>query len=559
MNLDRIKASAQGVLSGFKAFTAGQKLVAGATVLAVVGAIAFYFLWASKPTYAPLYTSLASKDASAIVDQLTAAGVTYELTDGGQTIMVPQDQVYPMRLKMSAANLPSQSDTGYALLDQQGVTTSEFMQQVGYQRAMEGELGSTIKAIDGVTSASVHLAIPQKDVFSDSDSKPTAAVLVGTGAGKSLSQAQVQTITHLVSSSVEGMSADGVTVAGTDGKVLSTGGADGASASANGDRDDQTKAFEQRLSTSLQQMLSQVVGQDHAVVQVTADLDYDQTETKSQTYTSGDGTAPLSESSTTESYTGDGGQNAAGGVLGSTNGTLNGLEGNTTNGTGGSGNGTYNQEKSTRNNAVNSVIETRQSAPGKVRKLGVAVLLDQKTAGAVDMAEVERIASSAVALDTARGDTLAVSSMPFDTSAAQQGEAAVAAQQAQAQQDELMGMVKTGVAGLGVLALLIMTMIATRRRRKRAAAAAEAELAKLDELKAQLERTRTSEIEAAIAEKQALVAGNDFPQLSGPKRAEVDPLVVAEQEKRMGEIQSLVDEQPEEVARLLRGWLAVKG
>src|SRR6185436_4288511 len=142
-------------------------IVVLASVIAIGLGAFLFFSWSSTPDYSPLFSNLASKDAGAIVEKLDAAGTPYELTDGGQTIMVPKDQVYQLRLQMSSAGLPAESDTGYALLDQQGVTTSEFMQQVGYQRALEGELTKTIKSIDGVSSASVHLAIPKKDVFSD--------------------------------------------------------------------------------------------------------------------------------------------------------------------------------------------------------------------------------------------------------------------------------------------------------------------------------------------------------------------------------------------------------
>src|SRR5690242_557086 len=154
----------QRTVSGF---TTGQKVV---SVLVLAGLLlgGFAFArWASAPTYAPLFSNLASSDASAIVDKLNSSSVPYKLTDGGQTIMVPQDQVYAERLKMSGAGLPSAKNTGYSLLDQQGVTASQFQQQVAYQRALEGELSNTIEAIGGVQTAIVHLAIPQQDVFLD--------------------------------------------------------------------------------------------------------------------------------------------------------------------------------------------------------------------------------------------------------------------------------------------------------------------------------------------------------------------------------------------------------
>ncbi len=152
-----------------------------------------------------LFNNLSGEDASAIVENLTAEGVTYELADGGATIMVPKDQVYDLRIQMSGQGLPANSDSGYALLDKQGITTSEFMQHVGYQRALEGELNKTIGSIDGVQAATVHLAIPQKDVFSDDAEKPTASVLIAAQGNTPLSNQQVQSVVHLVASSVDGL------------------------------------------------------------------------------------------------------------------------------------------------------------------------------------------------------------------------------------------------------------------------------------------------------------------------------------------------------------------
>src|SRR5690606_36009591 len=131
------------------------------------------------PTYAPLYTGLAATDASAVVEQLEASGVSYQLADGGATVMVPKDSVYQMRLKTAAAGLPAASDGGYSLLDEMGMGSSEFQQSTTYKRAMEGELAKTISAMKGVETASVQLALPEDTVFVAEKADPTASVFVG--------------------------------------------------------------------------------------------------------------------------------------------------------------------------------------------------------------------------------------------------------------------------------------------------------------------------------------------------------------------------------------------
>ncbi|MGC9669210.1 flagellar basal-body MS-ring/collar protein FliF [Planosporangium sp. 12N6] len=532
---DRATAALRRAVETFGSFTPGQKAISVFAVLALGIGGYFFATWAAQPTYAPLFSNLAPADASAIVDKLNADGVPYQLTNGGQTITVPTDQVYAQRIKLSGAGLPAQADSGYALLDKQGVMTSDFMQQVGYQRALEGELNKTIKSISGVQAAAVHLAIPTKDVFTDNQEKPTASVLVQTAPSAKLSAAQAQAIVHLVSSSVPGLDASNVTVVGADGKVLSTQDAAGASGAADA-RTQQTQAFEQRMTGSLQRMLDQVVGTGHAAVQVTADLDYDQTETKTQKYIADPSTPPLAETKKTETYTGSG--TPGSGVLGPDNiqvpagtGTNNG----------------YNSQSETRNNAVGMVTETRKSAPGSVRRLSVAVMLDSATAKGVDEAQVQQLVSSAVGLDTNRGDSIAVSTMPFDTSAAKTNADALAEAKKAEQQAQLYSVLKTGgvVAAIGLLALIAWWR---SRRRNKGLRRLQADIARANEERMAIEAAERAALEADLNAEARLALA--------PGGAGDDGATAAEREARQRDITSLVEQQPEEVAQVLRGWLA---
>ena len=141
--------------SSFDTISAGQKVVIGLLLAALTLGGFFFYSWITTPTQAPLFSNLAASDASAIVEELNAQGVAYDLADGGSTIMVAKDSVYDLRLAMSGQGLPAGNDTGYALLDEQGITTSEFQQQVTYQRALEGELANTLESLAGVNSAVV--------------------------------------------------------------------------------------------------------------------------------------------------------------------------------------------------------------------------------------------------------------------------------------------------------------------------------------------------------------------------------------------------------------------
>jgi flagellar M-ring protein FliF len=526
----RATDSFRKLLQGFQSFSPGQKTVAIFAVLAIVVGGFLFSSWVTKPTYAPLFSNLASTDAAAIVEKLSAANTPYQLAGGGGTIMVPQDQVYDLRLQMSGAGLPAQQDSGYSLLDKQGVTTSEFQQQVTYQRAMEGELAKTIKSIDGVQTSVVHLAMPEKSVFADQEKKPTAAVLVQLAPGKKLAPQQVQAIVNLTSSSISGLAPEDVTVADSTGAVLSAAGAVGGGAGVADARAQATKDYEDRLATSIQAMLDQVVGPGHSVAKVTSQLDFDQTQTKTEKFTSDPKTRPLNESATNETYNGTGGSGA--GVLGPDNIQVP---------AGAAGNGTYDKKTSATQNAVDKVTEVRNAAPGAVVRQSVAVLLDAKASASLPAGEVQKLVSGAAGINAARGDNVVVSQMPFDGTAAQNAAKDLAAAKADEQRSQLMSIGKT--AGLGLLIALLVFFAWRQSRKTRRTEVTYAELERLDEGEAaELEAYRAREV--AMANRAALEGGPGGT-------VEVDPSAA-----KRDDISAMVDRQPDEVAQLLRGWLA---
>jgi flagellar M-ring protein FliF len=531
---DRLPAPVRRITDTFKSFTPGQKAVTITAVVALVIGGYFFATWASKPSYSILFNNLSTKDASAITESLQKSGTKFELANDGQTILVPQDQVNQLRLSLSGQGLPGDAGTGYSLLDQQGITTSDFMQHTNYQRALEGELAKTIGSIDGVEAATVHLVLPQKDVFADNQDQPTASVLVASSPSQPLSGQQVQAIVHLVASSVEGLDPTQVTVAGADGKILSTGG--GADVGTGGDNsaDAQTVAFQNRMNTSLQSMLDNVVGPGHAVVTTTATLDFDQTSTSSKTYQQDPSLPATSEQNSREAYNGTG--NCNGGVLGPDNIAGPGC------GTSSSGPGQYENSTNTRNNALNEVSKVSKSAPGSIKNLHVAVLLDSATAGSVDPTQIQQLLSSAVGIDPTRGDTIAVSAMPFNTSAAKDAQNALTASAAAAKQAKQASLIKTGVLAAVVLALMFVAWRATKRSKKRKGLSSE-ERKHLEDMQAALEAQRLAELNAAIPA-QMIEAGPDMT-------AELEA-----REERVREIEQMVKDQPEEMATLLRGWLA---
>lgn len=516
----------------FTAFTAGQKVVAIVGTAAVLVAAVMVFRWIATPNYAPLYSNLAAEDASAIVDELNSQGVPYELSNNGATVMVPRDQVYDTRISLSGQGLPtSSSGQGYSILDDQGISTSEFQEQTDFKRAMEGELSSTIEAIDGVNTAVVHLALPAKEVFADEQDPATASVLLDTAPGTTFGAEQVQAVVHLVASSVDGLSPEKVTVADAQGRVLSSteGGALGAST-----RDQQVTDFERKKAAQIQEMLDRVLGPGNSTVQVTADLDFDKAVTESTTYETDPDEAPLSQSSASETY--DGPASGATGDLG-----VVGPDGQMDPDTAAGSDSSYVKESSTQDNAVDTVTEHRENAPGAVNRLGIGVVIDTTALQGRSTTDIADLIAAGNGVDRKRGDTVEVTSMLFDRSADEAAAAELAAA-AKAEKDAQMWQwIRYGGIGLAVVAVLLL---AWARGRKRSKQREEATTYIVEQL-----RTDAAE-RAALA-----AAAAEAPAVQSPALAALERADAAAQTDLRNELATLVEKQPEDVAALLRGWL----
>jgi flagellar M-ring protein FliF len=531
--LNKTLARGKELLAGF---TPGQRgVIVVVTLALVLGAFALT-RWVSTPTWTPLYGSLEGADASAIVEELNASGVKYQLEDGGSTVMVPQSQVYDVRVALSGKGLPaggSETD-GYSLLDKQGITATDFQQNVAYRRALEGELAKTLQAIDGVKTAVVHLALPKKDVFASEQDKTTASVLLAVKTGKTLDRAEVESVTHLVAGSVEGLDPADVTVTDASGKLLSSpDDGTGVSSAAAVEADEHTAAYEQRTVAKVQDMLDEVLGAGHAVVRVNATLNYDDTERTSEKYTQPSPTAaPLSESRETEKYNGAG--SGAGAALGQTFPTpaAGGAAG---------GGGAYEKDKRTVNNSVDKVVEHTNTAPGTVERLTVAVVLDSGTATSVDNAQIESLVANAAGIDTERGDAVQVDRVAFDTSAAAAAKAELAKAESAAQRSEYLSIGKQ--AGFALLVILIL-LIAWRRRRRTTVDATASDLPDYPADALMLSGLGQQAIEGPVT------PSTDIPALPSS-----DELGLARQRMR-DQVAELVDNQPDDVARVIQGWLA---
>lgn len=533
-----LQALRANITSSVKRMTGPQRLtLALAFVATIAGMWAVSHLTSGTPM-SVLYANLDTKAASDVVAQLDAQAVPYELSDNGQTIKVPSARVADVRLKLSAEGLPA-SGEGWSILDKQGITTSEFDQRVGYQRAMEGELAKTIRAIDGVSDASVHLVIPRSDLFTTDNVQPSASVLVVTKAGQNLAPTQVQAIVNLVSSSVQGMKADQVSVTDQAGHVLAAPGDTAGAVGLAGDtRLRATREYQNTMEKDLEGLLDTVVGPGMAKVNVTAQLDYDAVKSTTEAYepakTAEGAQSVLNETSRTERYR-DANAAAESGVLGietptTTTPAAAGSGGSTSTTTRGSADTSlkYSLDERDAKYAMNKTVTNAEQAPGRVKQLSVAVLLDEQAIDPAKVAEVEKLVAAAAGINTTRGDTLAVSLLPMNEQVKSTITAANTPAEAKSGLD-LVGLIRT--VGT-VLVALVVVVFGVLYLRKGSGGNRQV-----------LDSMSMSELEGALP---ALGAGRDDED--DDEGDDGEPAEVR--------LQTLLANQPDEVAGVLRSWLS---
>ncbi|WP_251978162.1 flagellar basal-body MS-ring/collar protein FliF [Salinicola avicenniae] len=254
-------------------------IVGGAAAIAIVAVL---LMWARAPEYRVLYSTLTDADGGRIINQLDAMGVPYEFSEGGQALLVPADQVRPLRLRLAEQGLPQASGVGFELMDDQAFGISQFAEQINYQRALEGELARTIATVGSIARARVHLAMAKPSVFVRESEPASASVVLDLQPGRTLSDGQVSAIVHMVSSSVQQLSTDDVTIVDQNGDLLTGSRSEGTQL--DGSQLDYVRNLEQGYAKRIEDILSPIVGADNVQAQVTAQVDFSQREQTAERY-----------------------------------------------------------------------------------------------------------------------------------------------------------------------------------------------------------------------------------------------------------------------------------
>jgi len=274
---------AGSLFQGFIQLSNAQKLSLMVGLAAAIALLFGMWMWSQTPDFRILYTNLTDRDGGTIITTLQQMNVPYKVAEGG-AIMVPSGQVYDIRLRLASQGLPRGGSVGFELMESQKLGTSQFLEQVNYQRALEGELARSIQSLSAVQGARVHLAIPRPSVFIREQEKPSASILISLFPGRVLDPAQVNGIVHLVSSSVPELPVKNVTVVDQAGNLLSSVANGASSGGLEPGQLDYLHQVEQSYVKRIEAILSPIIGTDNVRAQVAADLDFAQTEQTAETF-----------------------------------------------------------------------------------------------------------------------------------------------------------------------------------------------------------------------------------------------------------------------------------
>ncbi len=521
---------------GFKRLPLPRQIGLIGAVVAIGVLTVLVLLWAQKPIYKGLYNNLEMRDAGEIVQAIEQLNIPYKLDEKNGTIMVPASKVHEVRLQLAAQGLPRSGGVeGFELLDkQQGFGVSRFMESARYQRAIEGELARSIATMENVRSARIHLAIPKQSVFIRDREKPTASVVVNVYRGQPPTERQVQAIVHLVASSVPGLAADRVTVVDQTGQLLTN-----KDKTTDLDLSNQQFAYTRRIEQSyisrIEAILAPILGNKGVKAQVSAELDFTRMERTQESYNP-DATVIRSEQRSDEQVF-DGAETGIPGALANEPPGA-GLAPELVNPADGQPGGTPLRSKrnSTINYEVDKTISHIRNPVGVVRRLSVAVVVDDRLSTNEDgelvrtprsqeeLARLTALVKEAVGFNAQRDDSVNVINAAFVAEPEQQEEV-----QPWWQQPWVFDIGKQVLGGL--LALILIFAVLRPMLRS------------LTQVPEQARESKDEPVDEVELQQQAM-------------RAEVQrEMQVASHEENLKTAKEIAKQDPKRVVQVVRSWL----
>ncbi len=424
-------APEQEAKQGFLQTTMGKRVALGGGIALVVAIMAALWMWSQAPEYRVLFSNYSDRDGGAITASLDQMGVKYKFSEGGSAILVPAEQIHDLRLKLAAQGLPKGGNVGFELMENQKLGTSQFVEQVNYQRSLEGELARSIQSLGSVSAARVHLALPKPSVFVRDQQKPTASVLLNLQPGRALDPGQVSAIVHLVASSVPELTVGNVTVVDQNGNLLSeTGTKSPGNKGLDATQLKYVDQVQQNIIKQVESIIAPLVGKENVRAEATAEIDFAQVDTAAEMYKPNSPPEPQairSQQTSESSQPGAGASGVPGALSNQPPGVATApIDGQPAASGAPAANGPTRKDATT-NYEVDKTIRYEQRPMGGVKRLTVGVVvnyrrsIDPKTGKIVvkplaanEVAQINELVKQAMGYSQQRGDTLNVTNAPFD-------------------------------------------------------------------------------------------------------------------------------------------------
>ncbi|GLR63922.1 flagellar basal-body MS-ring/collar protein FliF [Marinospirillum insulare] len=500
-------------------------------------------LWSQSDSYRPLMSSLNEVDSSAIVEILERNQIKYRIDPSSGALLVKEDDVHRARMQVAGADISQPNTVGYELLDgDQGLGTSQFMENARYLRSVEGELSRTITSIDAVRQARVHLAVPRQSVFLRDQRKPSASVFLSLTPGRSMDATQANAIMRLVSSSIPEMDIKDVTIVDQRGNLLSQKEENEAD-KAMAKQLEHTRLVEQRINERIRSILEPVAGPGRFQTAVSVDVDFTKVEQSSEQFNP-DMPAIRSEQTVDEQRGGDFGPLGIPGAL-SNQPPQDGFAPEEATGNNATETPTNRRSQATRNFELDRTLSYSRNDTGRIARLTVAVVIDDLIQRNPETGEAERqpwseselerltsLVRNAVGYSAARGDSVSVINSPFIEGAVEEiPELPIW------EQPWVWELAKQVLAGLFVLILIfgvlrpILRNLATRSDQ-------DVNDSELDSL---------APLDDGLSDDQVTLSASDDPLLAPPSDL---------YERQLNAIRALIAENPGRVAQVVRHWVS---
>jgi flagellar M-ring protein FliF len=544
----------QNLLEFVKTFGVARIAAMGAVALALIGFFTFIILRVTTPDMAPLFTNLTLDDSGAIAKELDRENVAYQLRGQGDVILVPRDQVARLRMQLAETGLPKGGGVGYEIFDKSdALGTTSFVQNIDAVRALEGELERTIRTLDSVEDARVHLVMPERPLFSRDKVEPSASIVLRVRG--TLEPGQVRAIRHLVATAVNGLRPERISIVDEAGNLLADGAASDDGSGGDISTDERQTAYENRLRKQVAAIVDSVVGPNHARVEVNADFDFNRITETSDKY---DPDGRVVRSSQTREETSA--TSSSNGEVTVGNEIPQGQQTQTPATPAAASQSPRDESKKTEetiNYEISKTTKTQVTEGGRVSRISVAVLVDgtyvRDDKGGViykprSKEEVDQIAAlvrSAIGFDQKRGDQVEVVNLPFAEPPAEPIEAPHGWMAAlHFTKDDIMTAIEWVVMGLLGLAVLLMVVRPLVRRVVTPASDGVPALPPASDMPA-VEAGATAEAGVAFkAEPSETSKKIDIAQIQGQ--------VHAQSVQKVGEI---ADRNPHETVSIIRQWL----